>query len=169
MDSDFRIDLSEVKRNLDAAEVVSLYFPLLRKTLLIDTRCSSVDGPLIKVVPMVTTPEERFRSLRQMRPRFSKPESITIIPWPKYVGSLARLGVWDHIVSRFADLGDPSLVRQCEACLKELLSAERQEIGRAIRGENFQDLWRRSEQGGEPQEGEGEGEKEDEGRSPSEG
>jgi len=50
-----------------------------------------------------------------------------------------------------------------------LLDAERQEIGRAIRGENFQDLWRRSEQGGEPQEGEGEGEKEDEGRSPSEG
>jgi len=163
MDSDFRIDLSEVNRNLDAAEVVSLYFPLLRQTLLIDTRSSGIDRPLIKVVPMVSTPEERFRSLRQMRPRFPKPDSITIIPWPKYVGSLVRLGVWDHIVSRFADLGDPALVRRCEACLQELLTAERQEIGRAIRGDNFQDLWRHSEEGGERQEGEGGGEKEDEG------
>ena len=163
MDSDFRIDLSEVNRNLDAAEVVSLYFPLLRRTLLIDTRSSGIDRPLIKVVPMVSTPEERFRSLRQMRPRFPKPDSITIIPWPKYVGSLVRLGVWDHIVSRFADLGEPQLVRRCEACLKELLTAERQEIGRAILGDNFQDLWRGSEQGGERREGEGGGEKEDEG------
>ena len=163
MDSDFRIDLAEVNRNLDAAEVVSLYFPLLRKTLLIDARSSGIDGPLVKVVPMVSTPEERFRSLRQMRPRFPKPDSITIIPWPKYVGSLVRLRVWDHIVSRFADLGDPELVRRCEACLRELLADERQEIGRAIRGENFQDLWRRSEPGGERPEGEGEGEKEDEG------
>jgi hypothetical protein len=160
MDSDFRIDLSEVNRNLDTAEVASLYFPLLRKTLLIDTRCSNLDGPLIKVVPMVSTPEERFRSLRQMRPRFPKPESITIIPWPKYVGSLVRLGVWDHIVRRFVDLGGPDLPRQCEACLQELLTAERQEIGRAIRGENFQDLWRRSKNGGETREGEGEREDE---------
>jgi len=156
MDSDFRIDLAEVNRNLDTAEVVSLYFPLLRKTLLIDNRRSAVDGPMIKVVPMVATPEERFRSLRQLRPRFPKPESVTIIPWPKYVSSLLRLGVWDHIASRFAEAGDPELMRQCEACLQELLTAEREEIGRAIRGENFQDLWRRSGKDGEAREGEAE-------------
>jgi len=153
MDSDFSIDLSEVNRNLDAAEVVSLYFPLLRKTLLIDTRRSELDGPLIRVVPMATTPEERFRSLRQMRPRFPRPESITIIPWPKYVGSLTRLGVWDHIVDRFAECGDPDLVRQCEACLQELLAAEREEIGRAIRGEGFHNLWSLGGEGGEAREG----------------
>jgi hypothetical protein len=149
MDSDFRIDLAEVNRNLDTAEVVSFYFPLLRKTLLIDNRRSDLDGPMMKVVPMVSTPEERFRSLRQLRPRFPKPESVTIIPWPKYVSSLLRLGVWDHIASRFAEVGDPELMRQCEACLQELLTAERGEIGRAIRGENFQDLWRRSGKDGE--------------------
>jgi hypothetical protein len=156
MDSDFRIDLAEVNRNLDTAEVVSLYFPLLRKTLLIDARRSAVDGPMIKVVPMVAAPEERFRSLRQLRPRFPKPESVTIIPWPKYVSSLLRLGVWDHIASRFAEVGDPELMRQCEACLQELLTAEREEIGRAIRGENFQDLWRRSGNDGEARQDEAE-------------
>ena len=155
MDSDFRIDLAEVNRNLDTAEVVSLYFPLLRKTLLIDNRRSDIDGPMIKVVPMVSTPEERFRSLRQLRPRFPKPESVTIIPWPKYVGSLVRLGVWGHIAGRFAETGDPEMVRQCEACLQELLIAEREEIGRAVRGENFQDLWRSGGKGGEAREGEG--------------
>jgi len=155
MDSDFRVDLAEVNRNLDTAEVAALYFPLLRKTLLIDTRRSKLDGPMIKVVPMVSTPEERLRSLRELRPRFPRPESVTIIPWPKYVGSLLRLGVWDHIASRLAEVGDPQLMRQCEACLQELLAAEREEIGRAIRGDNFQDLWRSGGKGGEAREGEG--------------
>lgn len=156
MDSDFPIDLAEVTRNLDSAEVVSLYFPLLRKTLLIDTRRSDLDGPMIRVVPMATTPEERFHSLRQMRPRFPKPESITIIPWPKYVGSLTRLGIWGHIVGRFVDLGGPDLVAKCEGCLKELLAAEREELGRALRGENFHDLWSRSEESSEASEGDAE-------------
>ncbi len=150
MDSDFRIDLAEVKRNLETAEVASLYFPFLRKALLIDSRRSDLDGPMIKVVPMVATPEERFRSLKQLRPRFPRPESITIIPWPKYVSSLLRLGVWDHIASRFAEAGNPELMRQVKACLEELLTSEREEIGRAIRGENFQDLWRRGGKASEP-------------------
>ena len=63
MDTDYRIDVSEVNRNIDVADVIALYFPLLRKTLLMDMRTNDVDGPLIKVVPMANTPEERFQSL----------------------------------------------------------------------------------------------------------
>jgi hypothetical protein len=143
MDSDFRIDLGEVRENIDSADVLAIYFPILRKTLLIDARSNDIDKPMIKVVPMASTPEERFRSLKQMRPRFSRPDSITIIPWPKYVASLARLGIWDHIIRRFADLGDPELVRNCKACLKELLTLERDEIHHAVSGETYEALWSR--------------------------
>ncbi len=147
MDFDFHIDLSEVKENIDSAEVLAFYFPLLRKTLLIDVRRTEIDGPLVKVVPMASSPEERFQSLKRLRPRFARPESITIIPWPKYVASLARLGIWDHIVRRFADLGDPELVRQCEACLRELLTLEQEEVRHAISGENYEVLWSRTSKG----------------------
>ena len=160
MDSDFRIDVSEVTRSISFGEVIALYFPLWRKTLLMDARSNAIDGPMIKVVPMASSPEERFRELIRMRPRFSKPESITLIPWPKYVGSLVRLGVWDHIVRRFLEIGPPEIVRQCEECLQELYRVEREEIRNAITGENYESLWDTSSALGEEAEVE---EDEDEG------
>jgi len=141
MDSDFRIDVSEVNRNLDAADVIALYFPLLRKTLLMDLRVNDVDGPMIRVVPMANTPDERFQSLLKMRPRLGRPESITIIPWPKYAASLKSLGIWDHIVRRYADAGSAPLVRECQKCYAELASLERDELRRAITGENYETIW----------------------------
>lgn len=144
MDSDFRIDISEVSRSIDVGEVIALYFPLLRKTLLMDARSSGVDGPMIKVVPMASSPEERFRDLIRMRPRFAKPESITLIPWPKYVASLVRLEVWDRIVRRFLEIGPPEIVRQCDDCLQELYRAEQEELRKAITGESYETLWDRS-------------------------
>ncbi|OGO51190.1 MAG: hypothetical protein A2148_08965 [Chloroflexi bacterium RBG_16_68_14] len=141
MDSEFRIDISEVNRAIGMGEIIALYFPLLRKTLLMDTRTTPLDGPMIKVVPMASSPEERFRELMRMRPRLPKPESINIVPWPKYVNSLVRLGVWDHIVRRLIDIGPPQIVRQCEECLQELYRVEREEIRRAITGENYETLW----------------------------
>jgi hypothetical protein len=147
MDSDFRIDVNEVHRAIDLGEIIALYFPLLRKTLLMDTRTTTLDGPLIKVVPMATSPEERFRELVRLRPRFPKPESISIIPWPKYAASLVRLDVWDHIVRRFLELGPPDIVRQCDECLQQIYRAERKEIRRAITGREYETLW---EAGGTP-------------------
>jgi hypothetical protein len=160
MDFDFRLDLSEVTRAIDAGDVVAVYLPLLRKTLLIDARSSTVDAPMIKIVPMVSTPEERFKSLQQLRPRFPRPESITIIPWPKYVASLARLGVWEHIVNRFVNLGFPDAVRQADAAYQELTALEQEEIRHAVTGEDYQPLW---ERGKKP------GDSEEEGQEPDEG
>jgi hypothetical protein len=141
LDADYRIDVSEVNRNLDVAEVVALYFPMLRKTLLMDVRTNDVDGPMIRVVPMAKTPEERFQSLLKMRPRFGKPDSITIIPWPKFVHSLIELGIWDHIVRRYAELGSPDMVRECDRCFVQLQKFEDDEVRNAITGENYETIW----------------------------
>ncbi|HUS82513.1 MAG TPA: hypothetical protein VM013_04560 [Dehalococcoidia bacterium] len=141
VDFDFQLDLAEMANSLDTADVVALYFPLLRKTLIIDARSSAVDAPMIKIVEMVATPEERFRSLRRLRPRFPRPESLTLIPWPKYVQSLVNLGMWDHLVARFVNLGFTDTVRECEGCLEELTAMEKEEIRRALNGENYKSLW----------------------------
>ena len=141
MDTDYRIDVSEVNRNIDVADVIALYFPLLRKTLLMDMRTNDVDGPLIKVVPMANTPEERFQSLLKMRPRFGRPDSITIIPWPKYAASLVDLGIWDHIVRRYAEAGSPQHVRECDRCYAQVTKLEREELRRAITGEQYETIW----------------------------
>jgi hypothetical protein len=141
LDADYRIDVSEVNRNIDVAEVVALYFPMLRKTLLMDVRTNDVDGPMIRVVPMAKTPEERFQSLLKMRPRFGKPDSITLIPWPKFVRSMLELGIWDHIVRRYAELGSPKMVRECEKCFAQLAKFEDEEIKNAITGENYETIW----------------------------
>lgn len=141
MDSDFRFDVGEVNRSIDSAEVIALYFPLLRKTLLMDFRTNDVDGALIKVVPMANTPEERFQSLLKMRPRFGRPESITIIPWVKYAHSLIDMGIWEHVVRRLADTGSVEAVRESERSYQELERLERRELRRALTGENYETLW----------------------------
>lgn len=141
MDNEFRLDLSEVIRNLQSAEVVSIYFSLMRKTLLIDARCNDLDGPMVRIVPMVDTVEERLASLQQLRPRFPRPESITLLPWPKYVASLKRLGVWDGLTQRFRDAGQAETVRQLESLYRDLEAMESQEIRRAITGERYETLW----------------------------
>jgi hypothetical protein len=133
--------VSEVTKQIDVAEVIALYFPLLRKTLLMDWRTNDIDGPMIRVVPMANTAEERFQSLLKMRPRFGRPDTIVIIPWPKYVESLTDLGIWDRIVRRYADTGAPQIVRECENCRGELARLEREEIHRAVTGKNYETIW----------------------------
>ncbi len=143
MDSDYQLDLSEVRRHLDQTQVVGFFFPFLRRTLLVDTRTSGVDSPLVIVVPMVNSVEERVRSLRRLRPRFPKPESMTLIPWPKFIGSLQRLGVWEMIVDRVVQLGGEELRPRCQEALAELLREERTQVKNAIIGEGYQTLWER--------------------------
>lgn len=96
---------------------------------------------MIKVVPMVDSVEERFRSLRKLRPRLPKPDSITVIPWPKYVGSIVRLGIWDKIVQRFVATGHKEAVKACEEALKDLLEFEKTELAAVIKGEHYYTLW----------------------------
>jgi len=141
MDSDYRIDFAEVYRAIDHGEIIALFFPLLRKTLLMDTRTTPLDDPMIKVVPMAASADERYKELIRMRPRLPKPESVNIVPWPKFVDSLDRTGVWDRIVRRYIDIGPPEIVRQCELSLGELREFEREEIRNAITGENYETLW----------------------------
>ncbi len=143
LDSAEDLELETIVSNVAEAEVIALYFPLFRKTLLLDTRTSPASGPLACVVEMVSTTQERVRSLRRMRPQFSRPDSITLIPWMRRVETLGTTGVWGRIEARLEACGGAEGRAAAGVCLDELRAFERREFRRAITGERYQTLWGR--------------------------
>ena len=141
MDNDYELNVDEIVQTVESAEVLTLRFVVLSQRLLIDTRFSSIDGPMLKLVPPVKTAEERFRSLKQLRPRFRIPEKICSVWWPKHIESLTTSGVWPAIARRIIDSGSPDAAQLCEDIFQEMLMLEREEIRNAILGKGYQALW----------------------------
>jgi hypothetical protein len=144
MDQEQQFDLGEVRRNVARAEVITLYFPYFRQTLVLDTRASASEGPLIRIRPMVNSVEERMRDLRLLRPRFGNPESVTLIPWPKYVRSLHESGIWAVLVDRLVQAGGAPIEVEMEETLRRLRVLEWREWRHAITGKGYKTVWQRS-------------------------
>jgi hypothetical protein len=144
MDNDYALNLDEILRTIETAEVVRVRFMLINKRLLIDNRYNELDGPMVRIVTRAGSSEESFRNLKRMRPRFPLPDKMTAIWWPKYINTLCTTGVWTALVRRIADTGFTDSVRQCEDVLRELQALEREEIRNAISGEGFQTVWQRA-------------------------
>lgn len=143
MDSEFPLDYADVIKTIRSAEVITIRFVAVPQRLLIDSRYSEVDPPLVKIVPRVTNARERFRSLKQLRPRFRMPQKISAIWWPKFVDGLVEHGVWGAVVQRIEDAGFPEAAQECERVLNELRDLERREVRNAILGDGYQALWER--------------------------
>ncbi len=143
MDNDFFLDYDEIIKTVRTADVVTFRFVIVGKRLLIDNRSSEIDPPLVKLVSRATSVEGRFRSIKQLRPRFKLPEKINAVWWPKSVQSLVEHGVWDAIVQRIADGGFAETARGCDEVLDELRTLERQEVHNAITAKEYQALWER--------------------------
>lgn len=144
MDNDYALNLDEIFRTIQTAEVLRIRFMLLDKRLIIDNRFNELEGPLVRVVVRAGSSEESFRNLKRMRPRFPLPEKMTAIWWPKYVETLRTTGVWDAIKRRVSESGYTDAARQCDDVFNELLELERQEVRNAIKGEGFQTIWQRA-------------------------
>ncbi|HZP57775.1 MAG TPA: hypothetical protein VFC53_09515 [Dehalococcoidia bacterium] len=141
MDNDYAIDYDAILRTVARAEVISFRFLTVPDRLLIDNRFSEVDAPMMKLVPRVATAEERFRSLKALRPRFKLPKKISSIWWPRYIDALVEHGIWDAIVARIVANGYAQAEQECAALLAELRRIEREELHRAIAGEGYRTLW----------------------------
>lgn len=147
-DGGFDVDLDIVNRNIDEAEVVTVYFPLLQKTLVLDTRTqdgstATAAEPLVCIAQMVGSSAERFAWLERMRPEFAQPGSITMIPWLRRVDSLADVGVWDHVLTRLGD-SSPRIAEEAARCLHQLQALEREEFRSALTGTHYRTLWGRA-------------------------
>lgn len=97
---------------------------------------------MIKAVPGASSAEERFRSLKVLRPRFRVPERILTFHWPRHARSMADAGVWEHLARRLVALGWSDTAGQCDGALAEIIEAERRTEVAAVRGgEGFQTVW----------------------------
>ena len=143
IDGGYDIDIEAVVQNIQEAEVVTLHFPIIRQTLLIDTRCTAGEGPLVRVMPMVNNTEERFATLRVLRPDLPRPHSITMIPWARSVSALESAGVWPSVLARLESCGTRTTVRTAERTLRQLRSFELAELREAIVGRQYRTIWSR--------------------------
>jgi len=141
MEGNFLFEIDEVLRNVQEAQVMSIFFPSFRRALIIDTRSNADDGPMVRLMPMASSPQDRVRSIRKLRPGFPRLQNLTLIPWQRYVDSLVNLGVWEKIVKRIEESEDPKAIQACDAALTELRRLERQELVAAISGDNYQTIW----------------------------
>lgn len=145
MNTDYGIDLDEVWRVIDAAEVLVVRFSVTDRRLLVDTRSNEDDGPMVKVVPPAASAEERFRSLKVLRPRFRVPERILTFHWPRHASALAESGVWEQLARRVVAAGTAGTAAECDEAFRQLLDEERAVEQAAIVGaEGFQTLWEAS-------------------------
>jgi hypothetical protein len=139
---DLGVDLDEVFGVIDAADVLIVRFQIVTLRLLVDFRTSSVDGSFIKPVPRATSVEDRFRSVKVLRPRFPVPEKLMSFYWPRSVETMVAAGVWDRLRERVVSLGRDAIADECDAALEELRREERREVDHAIRGgKEYQTLW----------------------------
>ena len=143
LDSGIELDLERVVQNIDEADVITIYFPLLGKTLILDTRRNEQAGPLITLVPIAQDSLDRYRSFLRLRPSFPRPQSISMIPWTHRVDSLSRLGVWSRVIARVETVAPDTgaFVEMADNCLGELRGLEVRELLRAVSGEQYQTLW----------------------------
>ena len=76
-----------------------------------------------------------------MRSGFPRIDTLTVIPWLRYVDSLVTLGVWDRIMRRLAVAGHSDSLTTCDALLKDLRRLERDEMAAVLRGDHYHTLW----------------------------
>ena len=141
MDNDFSIDLVDIASSVRSNDVLTLRFVAVGHRLLLDFRTTEIDGPMVKVVEPVKSIEERYRSLKRLRPRFDKPEKIVAVWWPRFAASLRTTGVWDEVMKRVTETGYVDAVRKAEEALDELMKLEAQQQRQAIEGTGFRTLW----------------------------
>jgi hypothetical protein len=144
MSEEFGVDLEQVFKVIETADVLVIRFHLIDKRLLVDFRVSQRSGPMIKVVPRAESVEDRVRSIKRMRPDFPMPERILHFQWPRSMPVLLAAGVWQRLVDRISALGTDETTDDCGRVMEELMALERKEVAGAIRGaDHYQTLWER--------------------------
>ena len=136
------IDLEELRKVVDNADVFTIGFRMFPERLIIDTRSESKTPPMIRVVEPVSTVEERFFWLGKERPQFSMPERVTFFVWPHSMRFFEDSGLGDLIRQRVFPI-DPDCGRQMAESIQRLGVLERRAERDAITGRNHETLWER--------------------------
>ena len=138
IDGDFELDVNEILAELSEAEVLSIFFPIFRKSLVIDLRSLELSGPMMQ---MVSSPQERIRSIRRARPGFPRRPNLAIFPWPRNVNSLVSEGIWQQLTRMLIDAGHENAQAATDKALDDLNRLQNAELSRVNVGENYHTIW----------------------------
>ncbi len=140
--ADEGFDLEETLRALREADVVVIGFGWLQERLLIDGRRNDAEGPYIRVVEPVRSPQERLRELRKLRPGFEDPESFVFFPWAGRVESFVEAELFERVLERCG--GDQTAEDDARAALGRLQELDREDLRQAISGgDKYHTLYQR--------------------------
>ena len=144
MSDEFGVDLDEVFKIIDTADLLVIRFHLVDKRMLVDFRTRPGVRPFIQLVPRAESLEERFRTIRRLRPELPTPEKVMTFHWPRSASVMLASGAWQRLVDRLSSLGDDETTDQCGQAMEALLAEEHREVLGAIRGaDHYQTLWER--------------------------
>jgi len=146
------IDFEELRKVIDKCDVFTVGFRLFSERMIVDTRTTGEEGPMLEIVAPVGTVEERFFWLGQRRPNFGVPESFTFFIWPHSVGYLEESGMMHRIRQRIYPLDNENgdIGRSVAESIWKLISLERKATNDAITGHNYHTLWEREPSESEP-------------------
>jgi len=128
------IDLGEVKKAVQQADVFAIGFRLFAERLLVDTRHDEKTPPLVQVVEPVDSVEQRFFWLGQHRPSLGTPERFIFFLWPHSIAFLEQCGVVARIRCRCEATERPEALSMFDRALTDLREKERRATRAAITG-----------------------------------
>ncbi len=137
------VDLEELRRVVDNADVFTVGFRMFPQRLIIDARTTDNEGPMVRVVDPVASVEERFFWLGKERPAFGAPERFTFFVWPHSVRFFEESGFADMIRARVDASGFEAVSQEMATAMSEMIRLEQQATFDAIHGRNHHTLWER--------------------------
>ncbi len=128
---------------IEEADVISLFFPLLRRALVVDARTSGGQPPLIAGMPQVSSVEERIAMIEARRPGLGKVRAVLAVPWTRPVRELEERRVVQVLVERLGRSGmqPEEARRRLQKAFGRLWNIEQLAFASMIRGEGYQTIW----------------------------
>lgn len=145
MDNPLDLDGDRLIKAINAVEVLNIFFPQLRHSLIFDTRQQREAGvrPAIMVDEMAGSPEARLRSFARLRPELPIPERLAVTAWLGSIRTLVEAGVYTAILERCLALDYPQGERDAEAAFHQLARLERAAMRDLLTGATSVALWER--------------------------
>ncbi|MCC6791833.1 MAG: hypothetical protein IT336_09115 [Thermomicrobiales bacterium] len=141
-DAEFHERMTEALRT---AEVMSVFFVRVGRSLILDTRRDGFSGPAAMLDDIVSTPQARLHSFRRLRPGLPLPERLTLAPWTRAVRDFAQEGFLDTLLERCEREGGDELREVASAAYRQLEILERKYLRDLVRGVGMQTIWQRSD------------------------
>ena len=141
-----RVDFEAVDSQLRTADVFVVGFSWFGMRLLVDTRATQEEGPLVEIVEPMGTVQERYRWIADRRPTFGPPQNFAFWVWPH---SLTYFRACEVLTVIRGTLGDwTEALESLDDCLDILASAHTEAIRDAIRGDGaWRTIWQARDRG----------------------